>query len=615
MSDSIARDLIGEIEFRRNLAGAARSLTLTARQSFNRFGFTSKARNLWRMAQGSNSVVLKKIARGGTHSAKQLGNQFDYLFGKSTSLFGNMVEHDPNGRSLSKGERKEIVDMWSDGWTGSPKNGQTTHLLLSFPADLAPRKAKLIAEAWAAEMFQSGIHADDEWAYVAALHTDRANPHVHIVVNNRGIANGTWFFMAKTHAFNLTVMKDRIVEIAAEEGVRLDATSRLERGILSYGPSRAEIEGAKREHRPVRERMREGRALQDALGDIAANAVIARNLAGVADQVQLAEIAANLDKAASILERGGIIRPKDMEVIMHDGAIRSLSDLRQEFAGWFENAELLIDAKPAQERQDLRRELHQVSGEILEDLGDARGAALMRRGPRAALYQTRLEAGQISRDGTTVEIGPVAAQEMRQSVQDEAARIGIRPHVIAQRLEAGAGNAWQEREWIKADLFAVAEARHLDLTREKDRSVAADLADGFYTQAARVLNRGFEATQHHTNDRLTRTLSSMVQGLAQGQDLRFGHEEQAARFASDLKERYGNDVVHRIAQGDDRALAVDFPDAGKRRDVALSIISAAKAHQSLGLTLREAEQAEVRLRERDTPTQDRKHERDDDWGI
>lgn len=615
MSNSIARDLIGEIEFRRNLTGAARSLTETARKSFGRFGFTAKARNFWRMAQGSNSVVLKKISRGGTNTAKQLGNQFDYLFGKSTSLFGNMVEHDPNGRSLSREERKEIVDMWSDGWTGSPKNGQTTHLLLSFPADLAPKKAKLIAEAWASEMFQSGVHADDEWAYVAALHTDRANPHVHIVVNNRGIANGTWFFMAKSHVFNLATMKERVVEIAAEDGVHLDATSRLERGILSYGPSRAEIEGAKREHRPVRERMREGRALQDALQDIATNAALARSLAGIADQLSRAEIAANLSKAASILERGGIILPRDMEITMQQDTVQTRSDLRQEFAGWFENAETRIAKKDEHERQDLRRQLYDISGKILDSLGDERGAELMRRGARAAVYQTRLETNQISRDGKAVEISPIAADEMRQGVQAEAAKIGIRPDVIAQRLETGAGNAWQEREWMKSDLLAVAEARRLDLTRDKDRSLAADLVDGFYSQAAKVLDRAFERTRHHTNDRLTRTLASMAEGVAQGQELRFGHEDQAAGFTKDLKERYGADVVRRIAQGDDRALAVDFPEADKRRDVALSIVSAAKNHQSLGLTLREAELAEVRLKERETPTQVQKHERDDGWSI
>lgn len=615
MSDSIARDLIGEIEFRRNLAGAARSLNDTARQSFSRFGFGAKARNLWRMAQGSNAVVLKKISRGGTHSAKQLGMQMDYLFGKSTALFGNMVEHDPNGRTLTKDERAEIVEMWSDTWSGSPKNGQTTHLLLSFPADLAPKKARMIAETWAAEMFQSGIHAEDEWAYVAALHTDRANPHVHIVVNNRGIENGTWFFMSKSHVFNLAMMKERVVELAAEDGVHLDATSRLERGILSYGPSRAEIEGAKREHRPVRERMREGRALQDALAEIATNAAIARNLAGIADQVSLAEIAANLSKAASILERGGIILPKDMEITMQQETAQSQSDLRQAFAGWFENAETKIAAKELQDRQDLRRQLYEISGNILQSLGDDRGAELMRRGARAAVYQTRLEVGQIERDGKAVALSPIASEEMRRDVQAEGAKIGIRPEIIAARLDTGAGNAWQERDWMKADLLAVAEAKRLDLTREKDRSLAAELVDGFYSSAAKVLDRTLEPVQHNRNDRLTRTLSSMGQAVAQGQELRFGHEDQAARFASDLKDRYGDDVVRRIAQGDDRALAVDFPEADKRKDVALSILSAARSHQSLGITLRDAELGAERLKERDGGAQEQKLERDDGWSL
>ncbi|MFB9223661.1 relaxase/mobilization nuclease domain-containing protein [Paracoccus cavernae] len=615
MSNSIARDLIGEIEFRRTLTGAARSLTDVGRKASSAFGFTAKARNLWRMAQGANAVVLKKISRGGTHSAKQLGNQFDYLFGKSTSLFGNMVEHDPNGRSLSKEERKEIVEMWSDAWSGAPKNGQTTHLLLSFPADLSPKKAKLIAEAWASEMFQSGAHADDEWAYVAALHTDRANPHVHIVVNNRGVENGTWFFMSKSHVFNLAMMKERLVEIGAEDGVHLDATSRLERGILSYGPSRAEIEGAKREHRPVRERMREGRALQDALAEITVNAALMRRLAGYADQVLKAEVAANFIKAASILERGGIILPKDMEISMQEQTAQTSSDLRQEFAGWFENAEERIAQKDAHRRQDLRRQLYAVSGNILASLGDDRGAELMRRGPRAAVYQTQLESGQITRDGTAASVSPIASAEMRKGIQAEAAKIGIGSEEIARRIETGAGNAWQEREWIKADLLAVAEAKRLDLIREKDRGLAAELVDGFYSQAAKIVDRALEHTHHHTNDRLTRTLQSMAQGVAQGQDLQFGHEEQAERFTHDLRERYGSDVIRRIAKGDDRALAVDFPDAEKRKEVALSILSAAKSHQSLGLSLREVEQSFERLQQREGAVQDRINERDDGWSA
>ncbi|MDT1064179.1 relaxase/mobilization nuclease domain-containing protein [Paracoccus sp. CPCC 101403] len=615
MSDSIARDLIGEIEFRRNLVGAARSLTDRSTKVAGGFGLGSKARNLWLMAQGSNSAVLKKIGRGGTHSARQLGNQFDYLFGKSTSLFGNMVEHDPNGTSLTALERKEIVDIWSDGWTGAPKNGHTTHLLLSFPADLAPKKAKLISELWAAEMFQSGIHAEDEWAYVAALHSDRANPHVHIVVNNRGLENGSWFYMARNHVFNLEMMKERIVELASEEGVRLDATSRLERGILSYGPSRAEIENARSEGRPVRERRREGRALQDALAEIAYSAGIMRNLSGIAEQVSLAEIAANLGKAASILERGGIIIPKEMEFTMHQNVIQGHWDLRQEFSGWFVNAEKQIDELAPDKRGALRRELYQVSGEILKDLGDLRGAELMQHGPRAALHQTRLATGQISREGNSVPIDPIASEELRKGVQAEGAGIGLAPEVIAGRLEVGALNAWQEREWTKADLLAVAEARRLDITREKDRSLAAELVDGFYAAAAKVLDRALEPRQHQVDDRLTRTLASMARGAAEGQQLQFGDDDQAGRFADDLKERFGDDVARRIAAGDDRMLAVDFPDAAKRREVALSIMTVAKSHQVFGLSVREAEVGAERLKAREAPEQDPKLEREDGWDL
>ncbi|MDN3714367.1 hypothetical protein QWZ10_26095 [Paracoccus cavernae] len=184
---------------------------------------------------------------------------------------------------------------------------------------------------------------------------------------------------------------------------------------------------------------------------------------------------------------------------------------------------------------------------------------MMRRGPRAAVYQTQLESGQITRDGTAASVSPIASAEMRKGIQAEAAKIGIGSEEIARRIETGAGNAWQEREWIKADLLAVAEAKRLDLIREKDRGLAAELVDGFYSQAAKIVDRALEHTHHHTNDRLTRTLQSMAQGVAQGQDLQFGHEEQAERFTHDLRERYGSDVIRRIAKGDDRALAVDFP--------------------------------------------------------
>ncbi len=248
----LADAVLGELDVLRPGRGRVRTESGGGRG----FRFSPRARQLWRFALGSNAAILKKIGRGGTANGKELRAQMDYLFSKSASLFGNAVVLDPNARGLTTEERGEIVGDWVEDWRGAPKNGHTTHLLMSFPSHVRLEKAKLIAEAWAFEMFQSGEHQDDVWSYVAALHTDRPHPHVHIVVNNRGLVNDSWFYMAREHVFNLDVMKERMVAIAAEEGVFLDATSRTERGLLTYGPSRAEIERAREEGRAPEERPR-----------------------------------------------------------------------------------------------------------------------------------------------------------------------------------------------------------------------------------------------------------------------------------------------------------------------------------------------------------------------
>ena len=75
--------------------------------------------------------MLKSIGKGGTANAKELAAQMDYLFSKSASIFGNGVGLDADAKGLSKGERNEIVGDWVEDWRGSPKNGHTTHLLMS----------------------------------------------------------------------------------------------------------------------------------------------------------------------------------------------------------------------------------------------------------------------------------------------------------------------------------------------------------------------------------------------------------------------------------------------------------------------------------------------------
>lgn len=619
---SLADDLIGEIRLRRAGGRVARDSGFGQakgrRPGAGGSSFSARARDLWRVGQGSNAAVLKKIARGGTLTPGQLKAQLRYLFTKSHALFGNTIGLDPEAEVLSAEQRRAIALDWSDGWRGEPKNGHTTHLLISFPYDLSPKKALRIAEAWAFEMFQSGTHMQDEWAYVAALHTDRSHPHVHIVVNNRGLEHGEWFFMAKDHAFNLSTMKERLVEIAGGMGVELDASSRLERGILTYGPTRAEIEGAAREHRPVRERALHGPALEEGLAVVSRSAATLRLLAGIASLARLKDVKLRMERAAAILETGGILSAKTLEGEMMDLQTTDVPYTRQSldrvFATWLDRVEGEIATLGPEDRREMRTELAAVTTAILRDLGDARGAELVMEPPRSALYRTELGDSAIARGTVTKTLSRTAALEMRTTVLEAAEAIGIERSAMARRLEHPAANAWQEREWVKADLQAVSRAQGFDLDHVDQRHQTAAMVDRFYATAAKVLNHALgveharDTVHSRESDRLVRTLETLAQVHRQHSRVEFEREDHAERFAHDLKERYGETVMEQIASGDDRALAADFPEAGPRREIARALVAAAESHESMGLSRRQAELARERLHTREHSRERPQHE-------
>jgi type IV secretion system T-DNA border endonuclease VirD2 len=584
----LAAAVLGDLDILRPQSGRVKAgASSPSRQGFR---FAPRASQLWRFSLGSNAAVIKKIGRGGTANAKELAAQMDYLFSKSAAIFGNGVVLHADAKGLTREERKEIVGQWIEDWRGSPKNGHTSHLLLSFPSHVRPEKAKLITEAWAFEMFQSGEHQDDVWSYVAALHTDRAHPHVHIVVNNRGTLNDSWFFMAKEHVFNLDIMKARMVAIAAEEGVFLDATSRAERGLLSYGPSRAEIERARQEGRKPEERPREGKALEDALATMARTADTMRSLSHVAALSGLPEIAEKIAKAKEVLRRGGVLHPFPAEATTGDRA-----DLDRHFSGWMAETEDSIRKAPVAERKDLRDELYGYAIDIARGLGDARGAQLLQMVPQSAVYGTALVGDALMRGKGEMTLRPGAADRLRADILSGAIAIGLSGERIASRLETGAANAWEERDWARSDLLVLAGRRRLDLRNpEHGRRVAEDL-QGFYDRAARAIDHAVAHEAVPENDRLVRTLRSMGRIMQAEGKVEFRGDAHAERFAEELRQRYGEGIVADLAAGRTEGLARNVEDEDARSWIARAVVSAAKTHMGLGLTLREAREAEERL--------------------
>jgi type IV secretion system T-DNA border endonuclease VirD2 len=581
----VAEAVLGEINFLRPQQGRVKAGGASSPK--RGFRFSTRASQLWRFSLGSNAAVLKKIGKGGTANAKELAAQMDYLFSKSASIFGNGVVLDADAKGLTKDERNEIVGDWVEDWRGSPKNGHTTHLLMSFPSHVRPEKAKLIAEAWAFEMFQSGEHQDDVWSYAAALHTDKAHPHVHMVINNRGTVNDSWFFMAREHAFNLEVMKERMVAIAAEEGVFLDATSRAERGLLTYGPSRAEIERARVEGRAPEERLREGKALDDALATMARTADAMRSLSHVAALTGLPEIGEKIAKAEQALRRGGVLQPFPGDVATVERA-----DLDRHFSGWMAEAEGNIRKMPVAERKDMRDELYGFAIDIAKGLGDARGAQLLQMLPQTKLYTTGLEGDRLTQGRKAVDLQPGAADRLKNDIVGTAVAVVLSADRMAERLETGAANAWEERNWVRSDLATLSGRRRADLRNpDQSRKVVDDL-EGFYEVAAKLIGHARAHEVVPENDRLLRALRSMGRILQADGKVEFRGDAHAERFADELRQRYGKGVVAELAGGRTDVLAGDFEDADQRKWIARSVVSAAKSHVAFGLTLREAQRAE-----------------------
>jgi type IV secretion system T-DNA border endonuclease VirD2 len=586
----LAEAVLGEINFLRPQQGRVKAGGSSS--SKRGFSFSSRASQLWRFSLGSNAAVLKKIGNVGTANAKELAAQMDYLFSKSASIFGNGVVLDADAKGLTKDERNDIVGDWVEDWRGSPKNGHTTHLLMSFPSHVRPETAKLIAEAWAFEMFQSGDHQDDVWSYVAALHTDKAHPHVHMVVNNRGTVNDSWFFMAKEHAFNLDVMKERMVAIAAEEGVFLDATSRAERGLLTYGPSRAEIERARAEGRAPEERPREGKALEDALATMAKTADAMRSLQHVAALTGLPEIVEKIAKAEEALRRGGVLQPFPGDV-----ATAERADLDGHFSGWMAEAEGKIRKMPVAERKEMRDELYGYAIDIAKGLGDVRGAQLLQMLPQTKLYATSLEGDRLTHGKEAVDLQPGAADRLKTAIVGKAVAMGLSGDRMTERLEAGASNAWEERDWVRSDLLALSGRRRSDLKSPVQSRKVVDDLEGFHEAAAKLIEHARAHEVVPENDRLLRALGSMGRIMQEDGKVEFRGDAHAERFADELRQRYGKGVVSELASGRTDALAGDFEDAGQQKWIARAVVSAAKSHVAFGLTLHEAHKAERELDE------------------
>ncbi len=436
----------------------------------------AKQSQLVRAAAGHRPAVFKAIRGGGTHTKSQLMNQLDYLTTKSTHIVDSSGFLDGKAK-LEAGDIKDLTARFAKRWDAGfkPKLGQTTHLLMSFPIGTRGEDVRDIATDVAERFFQTD---EGHFDYIIAVHEDRDHPHAHLVLNRRS-QEGEFFFLGRNHRFNYDDFRLAMVEEAEKYGVRLEATRRVDRGVVHYPAATREVYAAKEEGRAPRERERVGADLTRTLAEIANTRTVYYSLAAEASREVREDIAAALFRAGEVLAHGGQV-DRTGDVYMAED--QSFEDLRSLYVEKLARVQGMIAEKSDAERPVLEKRLIEIQTQVqhMQPLG-LRSSTLSETPSEGGIYsEANIDASQRER---------LAEPDLRSRIDVALRGTGISTSEVVARIETGASNAALEHQWIANDLSKVAEARDLNLERRADLEQARDILNDLHVELGTMLEQ------------------------------------------------------------------------------------------------------------------------------
>lgn len=444
---------------------------------------SKKHAQLYRAARGHRSAVFKAIKNGGTHTKGQLSNQLSYI------TRDNKLSHFVDSRGTFDGKTrfddkdiKKLTDRFAERWSGDfrPKMGNTTHMLMSFPHGTKANDVRDIASDVCERFFETD---EGHFDYVIAVHKDRDHPHAHIVLNRRS-QEGEFFYLGRDHRFNYDDFRLAMVEEAEKYGVKLEATRRVDRGVVHYPPSTREIYAVKEDasNGVVREpvpRERVGRNLARTLAEIASTRVVYHSLAAEASADSREEISEALLKAAELLGKGSTIQ-HDGDIYM--GAAEDFDDLRGQYAETVEEVQARIARLPEGQRADNERRLNEIQASLrrMQPLG-LRSVMLEQKPSQGGIYsETNINAELVGR---------LSEGSARAQIDNALRGTGINAETVVNRIETGAPNAALESQWVADDLAKVAETEGLNLERKDDLEAARERLNQVHVELGTALER------------------------------------------------------------------------------------------------------------------------------
>ena len=348
-------------------------------------------------------------------------------------------------------------------------------MLMSYPVGTRGEDVRDISESVAKRFFQTD---EGHFDYIIAVHEDRDHPHAHLVLNRRS-QEGEFFFLGRNHRFNYDDFRLAMVEEAEKYGVRLEATRRVDRGVVHYPARTSEVYAAKEEGRAPRERERVGQDLTRTLAEIANTRTVYHSLAAEASREAREDIAAALFRAGEVLARGGQV-DRTGDVYMAED--QSFEDLRSLYAEKLARVQGMIAEKPDAERPALEKKLTAIQTQVqhMQPLG-LRSGALSAAPSEGGIYsEANIQESQLER---------LAEPRLRSRVDAALRGTGISTSEVVARIETGASNAALEHQWIADDLSKVAEARDLNLERRADLEQARDILNDVHVELGTLFER------------------------------------------------------------------------------------------------------------------------------
>ena len=581
-----------------------------------------RAERVWQSLTASGSAFVKRIPGAGVQHPKQLAGQLAYINGKARGTFGNATGVHVGADVYEQADLDRMMEAWSQDWQGRPRNGHTSHIVVSFPDDVSQDTARSIAQEWATEMFEQRVHADDEWEYVAALHTDTANPHVHIVLNNRGL-DGTWFSLSSRGIFTPQMMRDRLTDIADIYGVRLESLSRADRGLYGEPISSAEIFAAREGRTIATDAVLEAVSADWRAEDRLRTADLYATLADFAAVVGKAAVADRAYQSVDALVAGDLV-PKGQTMDVELDVTADREDIRTSLIGWAAENRERIEVLPERERtaimQKLDAALDIIESDVAPDLtADTVWAAFKERPSsylvpdadaleaRAALYVPEGKADLLREFGernvldgylVTGEVparyAPVmpavaeAYEEMHDHQLEEVPRamkgyvargaaLGLDAGALRDRLAGAIDDPTENMRMERDDIARIVRERGEDLTDA--RAVARAGADyrDFQLALGEVEEALIEASTVYERDGVARVLqdaasTAATTGRADLADSQVGRDVLKAFVALE-----GRDAMRELAGGNMDALAEYVDTPANQRLAANELLRSAKS--------------------------------------